>query len=74
MLYNPKPILPYADDYYGVLPPGLPENFYPKDPKQRHAEEDYVLCFNENVSEDMKQRIIKDYAEYYRKQKESGLY
>lgn len=44
------------------MPPGLPENFYPQEDRRKYVCEDYVICFDKGVSENLKQRIIKDYA------------
>lgn len=72
-MYSSKPLFPYAVGYYGILPPGLPDNFYNGEGDHVFTK-DYVICFKPETPEDIKQRLIKDYAEYNSKQKESGLY
>ena len=63
----------YARGYYGILPTGLPDHFYSGDGENVFAE-DYVICFKPNTPEEIKQRLVKDYAEWYRKEKELGHY
>lgn len=58
----------YANEYcYGVIPKGILDD---REPGKCivHKEEDYIIYFKENTPEDIKQRFIKDYAEYYKKQ------
>lgn len=73
-MYRNKPLFPYADGLYMIMPPGLPENFYPEEADRKHITDDYVICFNSDVPNSIKQRLINDYAEYHKKEKESGLY
>lgn len=73
-MYRTKPLFPYADGLYSIMPKGLPEHFYPEEKSRVHIEEDYVICFDKNTSDDIKQQLIKDYAEYYKKEKESGIF
>lgn len=73
-MYRIKPLFPYADGMYTIMPPGLRENFYPEEENRKHITDDYVICFNGDVPEDIKQKLIKDYAEYHRKEKETGVY
>ena len=65
MKYRSTPILPYANYCYSIMPPNLPARFYPEEEDRVHKTENYVICFDEGVSEEMKARIIKDYAKYY---------
>lgn len=70
--YNSTPLFPYADGYYAILPKGL-EN------REIGAgtivvEDDYIIYFNPDTPENVKERLIKDYAEYYKKQINSGIY
>lgn len=73
-MYRTKPLFPYADGVYAIMPPGLPDRFYPEEKDRVHVEKDYVICFDKGVSDDIKQRLIKDYAEYHKKEKESGVF
>ena len=71
--YNSEPLFPYAINYCMVLPKGLEKN------REIGAgslviEEDYLIYFKPDTPEDIKQRFIKDYAAYHKKQKESGVY
>lgn len=67
-MYRTEPLLPYANHCYSIMPKGLPEHFYPQEAVRKYVSEDYVICFDEGVSENLKQRIIKDYAEYHAKE------
>ena len=73
-MYRTEPLLPYANHCYAIMPPGLSDRFYPEKNERVYKANDYVICFDEGVSDEMKARIIKDYAEYYAKEKASGLY
>lgn len=73
-MYRTEPILPYANYCYSIMPSGLPEHFYPLEDDRKYVFEDYVICFDKGVSKELKQRIIKDYAEYYAKEKKLGIY
>lgn len=71
-MYRTEPLFPYADGKYSIMPAGLPERFYPDDESRVHETEKYVICFDKYVSEEIKQRLIKDYAEHVKEQKEKG--
>lgn len=67
---------PYINGYAMVFPKGFEKNrkigagFIV-------AEEDYTIYFTPDTPEDLKQRFVKDYAEYYAQKKEErrqGLY
>lgn len=73
-MYRTKSLFPYAEGMYSIMPSGLESRFYPKEAERKHVTDDYVICFVSNTSEDIKQRLIKDYAEYHKKEKESGIY
>lgn len=72
-MYRTESLFPYADGKYAIMPVGLPERFYPEEKGRVHIEQDYVICFDKDLSDDIKQQLIKDYAEYHKKEKESGL-
>lgn len=71
-MYRSKPLFPYADGYYAIFPKGL-EN---RDVGNGSivVESDYIIYFKPETPDDIKQRLIKDYAEYYKKEKESGIF
>lgn len=73
-MYRTQSLFPYAEGYYSVMPSGLAERFYPEETERKHIADDYVICFALNTPNDIKQRLIKDYAEYHKKEKESGVY
>ena len=73
-MYPKKPLFPYIAGHYAIMPPGLPSRFYPTEESRVHKEKDYVICFDEDVSDEKKQRFIKEYADYHSKEKESGLF
>ena len=56
------------------MPPGLPSRFYPTEESRVHKTEGYVICFDSGVSDDIKLRFVKEYAEYYAKEKASGSF
>ena len=74
MMYRDKSLFSYADGCYSIMPSGLPERFYPQEESRKHIEKEYVICFDKGVSEDIKQRLIKDYKDYYVLKKSSGIY
>lgn len=71
-MYRTKPIFPYADGYYAIFPRGL-EN---RDVGEGSIviEDEYIIYFKKDTPDDIKKRLIKDYAEYYTKRKESGVF
>ncbi len=73
-MYSTKSLFPYAEGKYMIIPNGLPERFYPKNKNDRHVVGDDVICFIGNVSDEIKKRLINDYKEHCKKQKESDLY
>lgn len=71
-MYRTESLFPYADGYYGIFPRG-----------QEHREigegsvvieDDYIIYFEPETPEDVKSRFVKDYADYHKKQKESGKF
>lgn len=71
--YSTKPLFPYAHGYYAIFPRGLEKN------REVGAgsivlEDEYIIYFKPNTPEEIKTRLIKDYAEYHRKRKELGIY
>lgn len=54
----------YAWEYCSVFPKGLP---FRVDKGTTIEIDDYMLFFVENTPEDIKQRIVKDYTEYFAK-------
>ena len=71
-MYPSKHIFSYADDYCGVFP----RSFEKRDHGKGSIEiaDEYIIYFKPETPENIKQRFIKEYAEYNRKRKESGLY
>ena len=74
MKYSSEPLFPYADGKYFVMPAGLPKNFYPEEPERMHKIDDYIICFSADISVDIKERLIKDYTEYYKKKWSSSIF
>lgn len=67
--YPIKSLFPYAEGYYyGVLPRGVLEGRN-VGKGSVHIENDYIIYFKEDTPEDIKQRFIKDYAEYHKEQR-----
>lgn len=73
-MYPVKPIFPYIAGKYTIMPPGLPSRFYPTEESRIHKTSDYVICFDEGVSDEQKSRFIKEYSDYYAKEKASGIF
>lgn len=74
-MYPTKPIFDYMNwGEYFIMPPGLPDRFYPTDKSKVYYTNDYVITFPVEISEEKKERFIRDYAEYYKKEKESGVF
>ena len=71
--YNTKPTFPYANGYYAIFPKGLEKN-RKVGSGSLIIEEDYLIYFKPDTPENIKQRFVKDYAEYHKKQKEKGVY
>lgn len=67
--YTSNPLFSYADGYYGVFPRGI-EKDHKIGKGSIVVEDDYVLYFSPETPEDIKKRLVKDYAEYHRKKKE----
>ena len=66
-MYRTESLFPYADGYYGI---------FPRSQEHRRIgegsiviEEDYIIYFKPETPEDIKNRFIKDYAEYHKSQK-----
>ena len=73
-MYRSEPLFPYIKGQYAIMPSGLPSRFYPTEESRVHKEKEYVICFDKDVPDEKKQRFIKEYADYYSKKKESGLF
>lgn len=71
-MYRTKPNFPYAEGYYAIFPRGM-EN---RDVGEGSIviEDEYIIYFKKDTPDDIKKRFIKDYAEYYTKRKESGVF
>ena len=57
-----------------VMPSGLPERFYPKDKNDSYEWNEYVICFNHDVPQEIRERFIKDFKEKDKRDKELGYY
>jgi len=73
-MYRTEPLFKYAEGLYTIMPAGLPENFYPNEADRVHKTERYVICFNKDMSSDIKKRFIKDYEKEYNKEISSGVF
>lgn len=62
--YRGKPLFPYASGYYMVFPAGFKRDV---GKGSIHETKDYIIYFKPDTPEDIKQRLIKDYAEYFEK-------
>ena len=71
-MYRSQSIFPYAEGYYGIFPRGIEDREVGEG--SIVVEKEYVIYFRPNTPEEIKQRFIKDYAEYYAKEKELGYY
>lgn len=73
-MYNPISPFPYIEGNYAIMPAGLPERFYPKEAERKYYTEHYVICFNGEVSQELKERFIKEYDAYYRENMKKGIF
>ncbi len=71
-MYRTKSLFPYAEGYYAIFPRGL---------ENREVgggsvviEEEYIIYFKSDTPQEIKDRFVKDYAEYYAKEKLSGIF
>ena len=71
--YNSEPLFQYAMNFCMVFPRGLEKN-REIGSGSLIIEDDYLIYFKPDTPEDIKQRFIKDYAEYHNKQKLEGVY
>lgn len=71
-MYRTEPLFPYAEKYYAILPPALKNNEVGKG--SIVIEDEYIIYFKPDTPENIKQRFIKDYAEYHAKEKASGIF
>lgn len=60
--YRSSPLFPYATGYYMVFPAGLKRNV---GKGSIHETKDYTIYFKPDTPDEIKQRLIKDYAEYF---------
>lgn len=68
-------LFPYMPEHsYFVMPAGLPNRFYPEKASRKYEIEDYVICFNVDLPEEIKQRFAKDYEDWIKKEFEMGHY
>lgn len=56
------------------MPAGLPERFYPKDKDDRYEWNEYVICFDHDVPNEIRKHFINDFKENDKKEKELGYY
>lgn len=71
-MYKSEPLFPYASGYYMVFPKGLEKR--DKGEGTIIVEKDYIIYFIPDTPNDIKQKLIKDYAEYHAKQEASGMF
>lgn len=71
-MYLSKDPYKYASDYCMVFPRGM-EN---RDVGEGSIviEDEYIIYFKKDTPEDIKERFIKDYAQYHAIRKESGTF
>ncbi len=74
-MYTSKPLFSYAQGSYMVFPKGF-EN---RDVGEGSLviEEDYIIYFKPGTSDDVKERLTKDYAKYHQielQQQKDGIY
>ena len=66
-MYRSKPLFQYAHGYYAIFPRGM-EN---RDVGEGSIviEDEYIIYFKKDTPEDIKERFIKDYAQYHAEKK-----
>ncbi len=61
--YKSEPLFPYAIGYCAIFPAGFKRDV---GKGSIHETKDYIIYFKPDTPEDIKQRLIKDYAEYFK--------
>ncbi len=62
--YKSEPLFPYAIGYCAIFPAGFKRDV---GKGSIHETKDYIIYFKPDTPEDIKQRFIKDYADYFAK-------
>lgn len=72
-MYGQKQLFEYAQDYFMILPKGIEKG---RDVGNGSIviEDDYIIYFKPDTPNDIKTRLIHDYAEYHQQEKKSGIY
>ena len=60
--YPGKTLFPYATGYYAIFPAGFKRD---AGKGSIYETKDYIIYFKPNTPEDIKQRLINDYAKYF---------
>ena len=74
-MYRIEQLFPYASGYYSIFPRGLESRFDGRG--SIVIEDDYIIFFIPNTPENIKQRFIKEYAEYHKsklEEQKNGIY
>ena len=71
-MYRTESLFSYADNCYAVFPP------VPFDERKQPTEgscvftDNYTIFFEEGTSDEIKNRLVKDYAEFYQNELQEG--
>ena len=71
--YSVKSIFLYAEGYYAIFPRGIEINRNVGE-GSIVIENDYIIYFKPNTPQEIKERFIKDYAQYHREKNKTGRY
>lgn len=71
-MYSTEPLFPYAEGYYAIFPRGLENRKIGSGSVV--IEKEYIIYFKVNTPQEIKDRLVKDYANYYAQKRASGVF
>ncbi len=72
MYHNEHPF-PYAKDYYMILPKEFAKK-HERGGWEVIEQDGYSICFRPNTPKNIKERFVREYAEYRLKMEEQGIW
>ena len=71
-MYRTEPLFPYAEGYYAIFPRGLENRKVGSG--SIVIEKEYIIYFKADTPQEIKDRLVKDYADYHAAEKASGIF
>lgn len=71
-MYSTEPSFPYAEGYYAIFPRGLESGKVGNG--SIVIEKEYIIYFKANTPQEIKDRLAKDYANYYAQKKHQEFF